>query len=378
MSKFSYINIKKIIRYVHLYGINRTVVKIKGTSHSASQEEFDGKKWVNAKCNNINSENRRVAIIGCGNFAFTNIAYYLSSQSVSFLRATFDIDKKKSLSLCRSYGGLYATNDINTIIDDPDIKIVYIASNHATHAEYAILCIKAGKHVHIEKPHVVNQEQLDGLIAAMIENPKSKVYLGFNRTKSSLFGKLQNILESETGSMMINWFIAGHKISDDHWYFNESEGGRVLGNLTHWTDLTLKIVKVENAFPCTIIPATPKNAKSDFVVSIIFNDDTCAALTFSAKGETFEGVREILNIQKGNILANLTDFQRLSYEIIDKKTRISLLHRDHGHKLNIVHSFVDSLSDKGGESVKYIDATARFFLAIQKAVVTGETVKLTL
>ena len=31
--------------------------------------------------------------------------------------------------------------------------------------------------------------------------------------------------------MMISWFIAGHNIDSDHWYFNPKEGGRVLGNL---------------------------------------------------------------------------------------------------------------------------------------------------
>ena len=121
--------------------------------------------------------------------------------------------------------------------------------------------------------------------------------------------------------LMINWFIAGHEIPNDHWYFEEKEGGRVLGNLCHWTDLTLQLVNIKDAFPCTIFPATPINSKSDFVVSIIFADKSCASITFSAKGHTFEGVREILNIHKGNLLANITDFQTLSIEIVEKKIR---------------------------------------------------------
>ena len=52
--------------------------------------------------------------------------------------------------------------------------------------------------------------------------------------------------------MMISWFIAGHNIDSDHWYFNPKEGGRVLGNLSHWTDLTLNLIGLDQAFPCKI------------------------------------------------------------------------------------------------------------------------------
>ena len=76
--------------------------------------------------------------------------------------------------------------------------------------------------------------------------------------------------------------------------FDESEGGRVLGNLCHWTDLTLQLVGLESAFPCQIVPSAPPGSKFDFIVSLIFADRSCATITFSAKGHTFEGVREVL------------------------------------------------------------------------------------
>ena len=44
------------------------------------------------------------------------------------------------------------------------------------------------------------------------------------------------------------------------------------------------------------------------------------SITFSAKGVTFEGVREVLNVHKGNLLANLMDFHILTVDIVDKKS----------------------------------------------------------
>jgi predicted dehydrogenase len=374
-----YAKLKKTIRYVKIYGLMRTLIKIKGQYHIISNQGFNGSRWVNPKCKEASASNRFVAIVGCGNFAYSNIAYYLSKANKNFLLYAYDVEKSRARSLCESYRGAYAICDWREILKDPQVKIVFIASNHASHADYAVEFIKAGKHVHIEKPHVVSDEQLDRLITAMKLNPKSKVFLGFNRPRSSHFEVLSSYAAREVGPLMINWFIAGHEISENHWYFNNKEGGRVLGNLCHWTDLTLRLVTIQKAFPCTIVSATPVGAKSDFVVSVMFADRSCAAITFSAKGHTFEGVREVLNLHRGNLLANLSDFHILTLDIFDKKIRRRLFYRDHGHSCNIVNSYIGADNDTVvGEDLEYVSATAKLFLAIRHSIETGNVVEVQL
>lgn len=367
--------VKKLARYVRLFGVSRTLEKIRGQYHMKAVDGFDTARWVNGSCRQPDDPRRTVALIGCGSFAFANIAYYLRKENSHFLRATYDVDRARAVSLCKSYGGAYAAGNWRDIIADPQVTTVFVASNHASHADYAIACIEAGKHVHIEKPHVVSEAQLERLQAAMQANPHVKVFLGFNRPRSVLFARLQQLLARETGPLMINWFIAGHEIPDGHWYFDDAEGGRVLGNLCHWTDLTLHLVSLEKSFPCTIVPSTPAGAKSDFVVSIMFADGSCASLTFSAKGHAFEGVREVLNVHKGNVIANLTDFQSLTADIVDRKLRVRLRHREHGHQVNLVHSLRGaSPGGPPGEDPSYVRATAEFFLAIRRAIDSGEPV----
>jgi len=370
--------VRKAVRYVRLYGVRRTLIKIKGQYHSkkAGKLSFDGPRWVNLACKTPNAPTRNIAVIGCGNYAFSNICYYLAKEERSFLRAAYDIDKGKAASLCQEFNGAYAAGDWRDIVADASIKLVFIASNHASHAEYAIPLISAGKHVYIEKPHVVSQDQLSRLMEAMRNNPDSKVFLGFNRPKSALFQKLLGFLERERGPLMINWFVMGHDLPEDHWYHSPEEGGRILGNLCHWTDLTLHLVSMRRAFPCTIIPASPPDA-TDFLLSVIFADGSCASLTFFASKEhTFEGVREFLNIHKGKLLGSLTDFQRLNIEILDKKFASKPLFRDHGHKANIVNSFRNACKGGAGEDPGYVLNTARFFLAVREAIDEGKPVVL--
>jgi predicted dehydrogenase len=354
--------VKKVLRYFRLYGVRRTLMKVKGQYHMKRKYDV-----LPATREGLNSSQAHIGIIGCGNYAFSNVAFYLNKANPNMIRGVMDVDVHKAVSLFENYGAVYFTDNAEKIVNDKDIDLVYIASNHASHAEYAIRCIQAGKHVHIEKPHVVSEDQLARLIIAMRTNASSKVFLGFNRPRTKLFQTLKAFLSNESGPLMINWFVAGHEIPDDHWYFDEKEGGRVLGNLCHWTDLTLQLVGLENAFPCQIVPSVPPGSKSDFTVSLIFADQSCATITFSAKGHTFEGVREVLNIHKGNLLGNLTDFQELSVEILEQKFVRSLFYRDHGHSLNILNS----LSSDRGEDPRYVIATAKLFLAIKRAIDGG-------
>ena len=288
-----------------------------------------------------------------------------------------DIDISRGISLCRAFAGHYATTNIQKILSDPEIKIVYIASNHYSHADFAIKCIESGKHVHIEKPHVISFEQLDALAFSINSNKGAKVFLGFNRPRSAVFKKLNKLVKAQEGPSLINWFVIGHQLEESHWYYDKKEGGRVLGNLCHWSDLVLHIVGIENVFPCVINPTKILNSKSDYILSIVFKDSTVAVITFSAKGQTSSGVREVLNLQKKNCVITMEDFERL---YVDNGNGVKIhkwFIRDHGHKSNILNSYKNSLDNKGkGEDLEYIKKTALLFLSLKDAIISGKKIEI--
>jgi len=356
--------LKKAIRYTRLYGPRRTLTKIKSQYHMKKRYS------LLPPIKTSPDKGQHVGIIGCGNFAFSNIAYYLRKNYGYVIRGAMDIDIHKAASLFENYGLSYYTSDANEIISDPHINVIFVASNHASHAEYAIDALRAGKSVHIEKPHVVREAQLERLCAAMAES-KGKVRLGFNRPGSRIGRTIKHFLDSQSGPAMFNWFIAGHEIASDHWYFREEEGGRILGNLCHWTDFIYQIIKPECRYPITIKPTRWEKSDCDIAVTYIFGDGSIAAITFSAKGHTFEGVRERFAAHGGNALISMDDFKNLTVEVIEKKYRVSPLFRDHGHERSIQQSYRMVRSQNKldpGCSVQYVWETGDLFLKTKEAL----------
>ncbi|MGE0436539.1 MAG: Gfo/Idh/MocA family protein [Steroidobacteraceae bacterium] len=310
-----------------------------------------------------------VGLIGCGNFAYSTIAYYLRREIGDVIVGCMDTHSMRAASLCRDFRGRYYTTDAQRVIYDKSIGIVYIASNHASHAEYAIAALGAGKAVHIEKPHVVSMDQLRRLCVAVRDTGRP-VGLGFNRPNSKLGRLVTAALVAERQPMVMNWFVAGHELPSDHWYFKEEEGGRVLGNLCHWTDFILRMVPRERRYPIRIVPARSSQSDCNIGVSFVFADGSVGVITFSAMGHTFEGVRERFSAHCGNVICHLDDFQHCTIENVSRRNTVRGRLRDHGHREAIIGSY-SSASGSGADAppdVSYIWETGELFVRTKQAL----------
>ena len=310
------------------------------------------------------NKNNVYGIIGCGYYAFSIAAYFIDKFKPRSILGVFDPNSSNSINLAKWFRARFVYSSAKELISSKKIKMIFICSNHSSHAEYAISAIKKGKAVHIEKPHVTNYDQIRRLVAVMRENPEVPVFLGFNRPKTYLYKKLISYVEKETGPTFMNWFIAGHELSSDHWYFKPKEGGRIIGNICHWTDLSLRIVGIKNAFPLEITSIKSVNSESDFSITIVFGNGSISNIAFSSKNYLFEGVRDHLNLHKGNLLAYLKDFHFLDIYKGTRTYKFKTFYKSIGHKENIRNSL---LSEKG-EDIDYVQASAILFLAAKQSV----------
>ena len=100
------------------------------------------------------------------------------------------------------------------------------------------------------------------------------------------------------------------------------------------------------------------------------------AITFSAKGHTFEGVRESFSGHKGNTLVDLRNFEYLRIDVVDQIYRKKLWARDHGHETNIVcaYSMLSSKDHIESQKIDYVWNSGYLALKTKEALERNEKI----
>jgi predicted dehydrogenase len=75
-------------------------------------------------------------------------------------------DAERSASFAAQFGASHGYGDYRSLIEDPEVDIVYVATTHPFHREQALMAIGAGKHVLIEKPLALNAAGAREVLAA--------------------------------------------------------------------------------------------------------------------------------------------------------------------------------------------------------------------
>ncbi|MCI1219564.1 MAG: Gfo/Idh/MocA family oxidoreductase [Bifidobacterium sp.] len=111
-----------------------------------------------------------VAILGAGGIANT-MATTLNAMAkdprYSDLVAPYAVaarDGARAAAFAKRYGIPVSYGSYEEIAADPNVDLVYIATPHSLHAEQALLCLKAGKNVLVEKSFTANATQAQTLL----------------------------------------------------------------------------------------------------------------------------------------------------------------------------------------------------------------------
>lgn len=348
---------KKVGRFYRIYGFSRTYIKIIGRTRKQILP-------FRLPFTVFRKNPKNVAIIGCGQFAFANIAYFLKYNLGDVVYGAYDIDKNEANSFISYYKGK-AFSDPEELINDSNVKYVYIASNHATHTNYAISALKQNKIVYVEKPISVNFDQFNSLMNVV---KGKRLYVGYNRPLSPAIKYIKELISTqERNPLSLSCFITGHKIPEDHWYRNFEEGTRVCGNIGHWLDLSVNLLN-KIGLPSQLsvaICASSKTEKDDNLnITITSDSEDIISIMLSSREEPFEGINETINIQHSNVIAKIDDFRRLTVWNGEGVTKKRYFRKDVGHKNAIMQPF----SKENERDFNEIVISTRLMLEITEAV----------
>jgi predicted dehydrogenase len=107
----------------------------------------------------------QIGVIGYGYWGPNLVRNFSETPGARVARVSDLRDERLRLVQAR-YPAVEVTKDHRQLIDDPRVDAVVIATPVSTHFDLAMLALKAGKHVLVEKPLAASGEQVERLIDA--------------------------------------------------------------------------------------------------------------------------------------------------------------------------------------------------------------------
>jgi predicted dehydrogenase len=105
-----------------------------------------------------------IGVIGYGYWG-PNLVRNFSGIPEARVRAVADLDQQRLGLLKTRYPAIEVTTDFRTLISNPSIDAVVIATPVSSHFDLALQALRRGKHVFVEKPLTETVDQAEQLIA---------------------------------------------------------------------------------------------------------------------------------------------------------------------------------------------------------------------
>ena len=201
----------------------------------------------------------RVVVIGGGAVAQARHLPEYATNPRAEVAGVLDFNRERAKELCERFGGIPYTS-LEGVLADSDVDAVSVCTPNATHAEYTIRALKAGKHVLVEKPMAQDLAESRAMIAAKEESGKIMM-LGHNQRLVKAHQKAKELLDSGAiGDLLfyqLNFKHAGPETwSVDKgagtWFFQKSKAKfGVMGDLgAHKIDLIRYLTgsEIKNVF----------------------------------------------------------------------------------------------------------------------------------
>ena len=189
-------------------------------------------------------KNFKIAIVGAGVWGDTHAAIYREHPNVEPV-AICDKNIEKAKALAEKYGLGRVFGSVDELLAWGDFEAVSIVTPDFLHADIAVACANAGKHMLIEKPLATTREDVFRILEAVEKNnvramvdlhnrfsppfaeAKRLIELGELGTLRNGYFRLNDIkwvatdMLSWSAQSSILWFLGSHSFDTLQWLFND-------------------------------------------------------------------------------------------------------------------------------------------------------------
>jgi predicted dehydrogenase len=227
----------------------------------------------------------------------------------------------------------YAVSNAEEVLNDADINLVVVGTRHDLHARLATNALLANKHVFVEKPLALNDEELETILNAASAS-SGLLMVGFNRRFSPLAFQARDFFAGRSGPLSIAYRVNAGRVPKEHWLQDEQQGGRIVGEVCHFIDF---MTFLTGAAPVSVF-AEAISAKSDKIVdadsvfiTLKFEDGSNGTIAYLAEGDRALAKERVEIFGEGRSVV-LDDYRSATMYRDGREKQMSLKAQDKGQR----------------------------------------------
>lgn len=314
-----------------------------------------------------------MGVIGAGLFGKAIFLPTLKNTREVDLTAIATSSSANVQHVSRKYGFKRSTTDYSEILEDPVIDAVTVLTPHRLHARMVIEALEAGKHVFVEKPLCINEEELFHIMKTSEKFGDRFLMVGYNRRFSPHASTIAKYLATRKDPLVIHYRVNAGFVPADHWVHSKDEGGsRVIGEICHFVDF-MQFVTLANPTRVFAERVSGNNRSvvndDNIVITLKFTDGSIGDITYSASGDKAFS-RERIEIFCEGMAIISTDFRETVCHRSGKKTVFKTFKQEIGYREELQH-FSDVLTGKAGSLITSSD----IFLSTQSVFSINKSIR---
>jgi polar amino acid transport system substrate-binding protein len=293
-----------------------------------------------------------VGVIGAGGYVPAMLLPHFKSMGVRF-KSIATASGVSAHDVGKRFGFEYAVSSADEVLNDPDINLLVVGTRHDTHAELASEALRRNKHVLVEKPLALNDEQLDDLIK-VANGSSGYLMVGFNRRFSPIARQAKEFFKSRNTPLSIMYRVNAGRLPKGHWLHDERQGGgRIVGEGCHFVDL---MTFLTGALPVSVF-AEAISSKQDkeldvdsVFITLKFSDGSNGSIGYLSEGDKALAKERVEIFGAGRSFV-LDDFKSASSFKDGRENQITLKVQDKG-QLDQVKAICESVSSGGTPPIR--------------------------
>ena len=296
----------------------------------------------------------RIAIIGAGNYA-SQVLIPAFKKSGAKLACVASRNGLTAAYAARKFGFERATSDLDSVMDDPGIDAVVVATRHDSHASLALRALRAGKHVFVEKPLALNLDDLSSVLAGYEQACRERasqpliLTVGFNRRFAPQIQRMKGLLSELPEPKSFVMTVNAGAIPAGHWvHDSRAGGGRIIGEGCHFIDL----LRFLCGSPIVSVQATTFGREAavairddKMTITLSFADGSFGTVHYLANGHRSIS-KERLEVFCAGRVIQLDNFRRMTAVGWKSFRRMNLWQQDKGH-VDEVRTFLAAVASGG-------------------------------